>query len=95
VGDKKPGPDFIRGEVAGTYPHTDAERKLAESIPFVLRNEWAIDLTCCGVDDGTEVFQTWKEADDFRRSYINVQADDHGRVGVIRRAREGEVARRK
>lgn len=32
---------------------------------------WQCHLICCGKDDGTEGFDTWEEADAFRRAYTS------------------------
>lgn len=57
---------------------------------------WALDLICCGRDDGTEVFASWSDANEFRLSYVTpIGHDNHDRAGIIRRALEGERARRK
>lgn len=32
---------------------------------------WIVQLTCCGRDNGTYGAATWKEADDFRTSYLS------------------------
>lgn len=46
---------------------------------------WAIDLICCGREDGTQTIEgPWSEADAFRESYCN--APGHERQGIVRRA---------
>lgn len=49
---------------------------------------WALDLICCGRDDGTQGCRTGAEADEFRESYCNV--DGHDRRAIKRRTVDGE-----
>lgn len=32
---------------------------------------FAVQLTCCGRDDGCPAFSTWQEADEFREAYLS------------------------
>jgi hypothetical protein len=32
---------------------------------------WAVDLICCGRDDGTYLARTWDDADAFRKAYTS------------------------
>lgn len=48
---------------------------------------WAVDLVCCGRDDGVQIMATWGEADAFRKSWVDF--DGHERVAVIHRATQG------
>lgn len=44
-------------------------------------DEWFVQLTCCGRDDGIYVAPSWTDADAFRASYINARG--HGRSAII------------
>lgn len=42
---------------------------------------WRLDLICCGREDGHIVRETWDEADEFRKSYID--AGGHDRQAIL------------
>jgi hypothetical protein len=45
---------------------------------------WVVRTTCCGHHEGRYRFHSWKEADDFRESYID--AGGHRRTAIIEAA---------
>lgn len=45
---------------------------------------WALQLICCGRDDGEARFETWDQADGFRQSYV--MAIGHDRAAILKRA---------
>lgn len=55
---------------------------------------WAVDLICCGLDDGTAILDTNEEAQNFRESYTTgpgVSPDGWlDRRAIVRQARPGE-----
>lgn len=44
---------------------------------------WAVDLTCCGHDDGTAIRQTYEDADALREGYLTAQG--HTRTAIVRK----------
>lgn len=72
---------------AGLLAAIRAERAAQGSAPAVMPEghveRWIVRLSCCGRDDGVEVFDTWKEANAFRESYVSGQGKDpHGYSGT-------------
>lgn len=67
-----------------------SKRRACES---TAEERWALDLICCGRDDGTQVFRTSEDADEFRESYCAPVGwwDSHVRQAIKRRARPGET----
>lgn len=59
---------------------------------------WKLRFICCGREDGTERFETWEEADAFRRSYTSgsgianpaeLWKGGHDRAAIISLAEKG------
>jgi hypothetical protein len=47
---------------------------------------FAVQLTCCGRDDGLPTFEMWADADSFRESYLSgagVDDGGHARSAII------------
>jgi hypothetical protein len=52
---------------------------------------WALDLICCGLDDGTVIRSSWDEANDLRESYT--ASEGHRRSALLRETRPDEDQR--
>ena len=57
---------------------------------------WRLRLICCGKDNGSQIFKTWEDAEDFRLSWttgpgVAKEPDEigHDRSAIIEEA-EGE-----
>jgi hypothetical protein len=49
---------------------------------------FAVQFTCCGLDNGSAVRDSWQEADDLRESYLD--APGHQRSAIIRLAEDSD-----
>lgn len=53
--------------------------------------QYCLQLICCGRDDGRERFQTWTEADEFRKTYCDDTGHDRAAILTVESLRgEGD-----
>lgn len=63
-----------------------AEGDAAMKLPgYQVRGEgpWRLQLICCGHEDGIECFESWDDADTFRKSYTATPDFGHKRSAIL------------